>query len=88
MGDSKEWSSIPLTHGFTDNSRGIGVADMASAIALGRQHRANGELAYHVLDIMQGFGGSSENGILHNLESTCQRPAVLPVGVQEKLMIF
>ena len=34
------------------NSRGIGVADMAYALRSGRPHRASGELAFHVLDIM------------------------------------
>ncbi|UQZ83593.1 1,5-anhydro-D-fructose reductase [Paenibacillus konkukensis] len=30
--DAKEFSEIPLTHGYTDNSRGLGVLDMAYAI--------------------------------------------------------
>ena len=30
----------------------IGVIDMVSAIRSGRMHRANGGLAYHVLEVM------------------------------------
>lgn len=36
----------------TEMGRGLGVVDMARSIAAGTMHRANGELAYHVLDVM------------------------------------
>ena len=44
-----------LTHYWVENSRGVGVADMAYAIRDSRPHRASGELAYHVLDLMHAF---------------------------------
>lgn len=72
------WQDIPLTHGFTDNSRGLGVSDMARAIREGHAPRANGELAYHVLDIMHATLESSERGEHITLESTTERPAPLP----------
>lgn len=77
---TKIWEEVPLTHGYTDNSRGIGVADMAYAIRSGRMHRANGEQAYHVLDIMHAFHDASREGKHIELESTCVRPAPLPAG--------
>ncbi len=80
MGAS-EWSEVPLTHGYAENSRGIGVADMAYAIQSGRKHRANGEMAYHVLDIMHGFHDAASAGEHYELESTCERPAALPLGL-------
>jgi hypothetical protein len=46
----RDWREIPLTHGHAGNDRCLGVADMAYALRTGRPHRANGELAYHVLD--------------------------------------
>ena len=55
----KEWRDVPLTHGYAENSRGLGVADMARAIREGRPHRASGELAYHVLDVMAAFEEAS-----------------------------
>ena len=76
------WEEVPLTHGYTENSRGIGVADMAYALRSGRAHRANGEMAYHVLDVMQAFLDSSLEGRHIEIESTCSRPASLPVGLQ------
>jgi len=45
-----------LTHGYAENSRGIGVADMAYALRSGRKQRVT-------------------------LESTCTRPATLPLGL-------
>jgi len=78
---ASEWKELPLTHGFAENSRGIGVADMAYAILSGRAHRASGEMAYHVLDIMHAFHDASETGKHIELSSTCQRPAGLPMGL-------
>jgi hypothetical protein len=78
---AQEWSDVPLTHGFTKNSRGLGVADMASAIRSGRPHRANGELAYHVLDLMHAFHDASREDRHIKIESSCERPAPLPLGL-------
>jgi predicted dehydrogenase len=81
---AKDWSEVPVSHGFTKNSRGLGVADMASALRSGRQHRANGELAYHVLDLMHAFHDASREGKHILLESSCERPAALPLGLGER----
>lgn len=80
MGAS-EWSDVPLTHGFAENSRGIGVADMAYAIQTGRPHRVSGELAYHVLEAMHGFHDAASSGSLYRMESACDRPAPFPLGL-------
>jgi len=77
-----EWSEVPLTHGYAQNSRGIGVADMAYALRSGRPHRASGELAYHVLDIMHAFHDASREGKHIELRSTCAKPAALPLGLR------
>ena len=39
----------------------------------GRPHRASGELAYHVLDVMHAFDDASRTGKHINIQSTCQR---------------
>jgi len=74
------WSEVPLTHS-PDVSRGIGVADMAYALIYGRPHRASGELAYHVLDVMQSFEEASITGRHVEIKSGCPRPAPLPMGL-------
>lgn len=81
--DSNEWKEVPLTHGYTENFRGIGVADMAYALTYGRPHRASGSLAHHVLDIMQSLHEASEKGAHMLIESTVDRPAPLPLNLQK-----
>ncbi len=73
-----EWEDVPVTRRFHENFRGLGVADMATGIAAGRPHRASGELASHVLEIMEAFGTSSDAGRRIDLTSTCARPESLP----------
>jgi predicted dehydrogenase len=80
---ASEWSEVPLTHGYTKQFRSIGVADIAYALRSGRPHRANGELAYHVLDIMHAFHDASLEGKHVTLASTCTRPAPLPLGLRD-----
>ncbi len=75
------WEDIPLTHGYSGNSRTVGVADMAYALQSGRPHRANGDLTYHVLDIMHAIHNASSEGRHVELDSTCSRPAALPTGL-------
>jgi predicted dehydrogenase len=77
-----DWSDVPLTHS-DQVGRGIGVADLAYAITYGRPHRASGELAYHVLDVMHAFGDSSGSGRHIEMTSSAARPAALPLGLPE-----
>lgn len=83
LAGSGEWSEIPLSHGYARNTRSIGVADMAYGLRSGRLHRANGEMAYHVLDIMHAVHDSASQGKRVDLASTCSRPAALPLGLLE-----
>lgn len=78
-----ETKTIPLTHGFSENSRGIGVADMAYALQSGRKHRASGQLAKHILDVSLGIFEASEKEKHIHIASTVDRPAALPVGLKD-----
>ncbi len=79
---ASEWTDMPLTHGYVENSRGLAAGDMAYALRSGRPHRANGDVAYHVLDIMHAFHDASREGRHIELQSTCSRPAPLPLGLR------
>jgi len=81
-----DWEDVELTHPYAENSRGIGVADMAYALRSGRPHRANGEMACHVLDVMHAFHDASSEGRHIDLESTCPQPAALPPDLEEGLL--
>ncbi len=80
-GRGGEWEDVELTHIYDENSRGLGVADLAVGLRTGRPHRASGQLAYHVLDAMHGVHDASDAGKHIELESTCDRPAALPTGL-------
>jgi len=80
-GRDKDWTDVALAFPNAENSRGLGVADMARAIQTGRPHRASAELAFHVLDIMHAFLESSDNGRHVLVKSTCPQPAPLPEGL-------
>ena len=83
--DQREWRDMPITHtGIA--GRGAGVADMAYAIVSGRAHRANGEMAFHVLDIMQSIHESSDTDKILTLTSTCERPAPLPLSLMDGVL--
>jgi predicted dehydrogenase len=77
-----EWLEIPLyAHPNAENSRGVGVADMALAILRQKNHRASGALAGHVLDAMLAFEESSNSGRAVDLSFTCKIPEALPAGL-------
>ncbi len=75
---SEEWADVRVTRPYDEDSRGLGVADMAHGMRSGRPHRASGELAFHVLDIMHAIHESSAKGRHKRVESTCERPSPLP----------
>lgn len=78
-----DWHEQPLVNGYTDNMRGIGAADLAHAVEMNRPHRCHSDLAFHVLDVMQALHESSDKGQHVTLESRCERPAPLPLGVKD-----
>jgi predicted dehydrogenase len=78
---SREWKDVPLAFPHAQNLRGLGVADMASALAHRREHRANERVAYHVLDVMHSLIDSSESSRHEEIKSTMSRPAPLPEGL-------
>lgn len=71
----------PYAFPYDQNSRGIGVADMARAIEDGGNHRASGELAMHVLDCMLAFEDSADAGNTVQIETTCMKPEPLKTGL-------
>lgn len=77
----EDWMEAPTTH--PKNERMIGVIDMVDAIQHDRPHRASGELAYHVLEVMEAFETSSASDKAVTIKSSPERPAALPQGLRE-----
>ncbi|MBM7570414.1 Gfo/Idh/MocA family protein [Aquibacillus albus] len=78
---NSEWEQIPITHNYTENTRGLGVADMAHAILNNRPHRANGEIGYHILDIMHGIHEASDSSSHYEVESKVDKPSPIPLDL-------
>ena len=78
---SGEVREMPLTHGYDDRNRGLGIADMAYAIRRDREPRAGGKLMYHVHEIMHGIHTASHEGRHVEIQSSVERPAPLPPGL-------
>lgn len=72
--DNEGWRDLELDSGFSDNSRGLGLADFANAFNNRDAPRANGTLANHVLELMQAMETSSETSQYVSLQSTTVRP--------------
>ncbi|MTI60308.1 MAG: Gfo/Idh/MocA family oxidoreductase [Firmicutes bacterium] len=75
--DYDKWKQIPLSHGYAVNSRGMGLSDMARAVFDDDKHRANGELAFHVLEAMHGFHIASNSGKHYDMKFKCEQPSAL-----------
>ncbi len=56
------------------NYRGVGLAEMAYSIENKKLNRCNGELSYHVLDIIQSTMKASKTGKKQKIKSTCDKP--------------
>lgn len=74
------WQVAPVSAGYANAGRGYGLADMAHAIKTNRPHRASGELAFHVLEIMDAIVKSGQARRVIELESTVERPEPVPLG--------
>lgn len=72
------WEDVPITRPYAENSRGIGVADMAYAIQSGADARASGALTFHVLEAMNGLLEASAHERHYQMTSACPRPEPLP----------
>ena len=64
---------IDLQFDYPDNSRALGLADMAKALQTGRPFRANCNQTFHVLEIMEGFAKSGREGHEIPIESRFER---------------
>ena len=68
------------SHAFSNEYRGLGVAEMAWSMRMGRKNRANKEMAYHALEILHGIVRSSETGSNQIMQSTFERTPPIPRG--------
>jgi len=78
--ENDSWEDIGVRHPH-QLCRGLGIADMVMAIREGRPHRQSGEMATHVVEVMESFHVSSDTGKRYDLKSTCAQPEAMPAGI-------
>lgn len=71
-----DWTAVPAS-GPTDG-RGLGVLDLARSLRSGAPHRASGEIALHVLEILEAIDRSARTGAFELVLTSFTRPAALP----------
>lgn len=76
-----EYMPVPVLYGYTEETRGIGAADMVYAIRNGRKPRADASINYHALEAIEGILTSQRSGVLYEMKSRAERPAPLKSGI-------
>ena len=74
----EDWQIAENHHGYNEDSRGLGLLDLAYAVRDRRPVRASGELAFHVLETMLGIMQAHQSGQYHTISSSCSMPEPLP----------
>ncbi|MBE0578009.1 Gfo/Idh/MocA family oxidoreductase [Devosia sp.] len=82
-GRDEAWTKVEVTQPYADgNYRSLGAADMAQGILDNRPHRANGDLALHVLEVMEAFATASAEGRTVDIKTPVQRPEPLAASLK------
>jgi predicted dehydrogenase len=68
------------SHAYRDECRGLGVAEMAWSMRMGRQNRANKEMAYHALEVLHGIVASSQTKSNQVMKSSFAKAPPIPRG--------
>lgn len=83
-----DWTPVATNRPYADgNYRSIGLADMAAAVRDGRPHRASGDLALHVLEVMEAFETSARTNAAVEMTTTVARPAPLADSLVEGKLV-
>ena len=84
-GETGQEETFPLTFDYADNSRCLGLDDLAKALETGRPGRTTSRQTFHVLETMAGILKSAETGLPYVMTSHFEREApmdpTLPHGV-------
>lgn len=67
--DSSAFSEVPLRSGFQEESRGLGLKDMAEALRKGRKFHVNADQALHVLEIIEKIEAAGREACCLKMES-------------------
>lgn len=83
--EDNNYREIPLLSAYSENSRGIGVSDMALGIKQKITHCANGQQGLHVLEIMEAMAKSNQTKSWISIQSKYTPSAPIkrgnPIGI-------
>jgi predicted dehydrogenase len=77
-----EWAEIPNLYCYQQDSRGLGVADLASAIISGRLPRVGPDLVYHSFEVLNGLDRAWQTGLQSAIESSFVRTEPLNISLK------
>ena len=83
--EAPEWTVAPVAGGYPDAGRGIGIADIDGALSSGRPVKASGELALHVLEVMESILASAAGASSIEIVSRPDRPDAVALGADPAL---
>jgi predicted dehydrogenase len=72
-----DWQELPVSAGYQDSERGVGLADMLTSASHGVAHRASAEIAFHVLEVMTAIAHSAEHGDRVAISTRPPRPPLV-----------
>ena len=78
---------IPLEFDYTENSRALGLSEMAAALENDRLPRASYKQTLHVLEILTGFERAYKSGGFLELASKYEREAPMEHGLPHGVLI-
>lgn len=79
--ESKQLSELPLLFDYPEDSRALGLADMAKALQTGRDARCGSQQVHHVLEVLDGFDRSIKTGGWVDMSTPYRRPAPMQKAV-------
>ena len=80
-GETNEAKELPLAFDYSENSRCLGLADMAKAIESGKASRTTSKQTFHVLETMASIMKSAETGAPVTLTSHFEREAPMDANL-------
>jgi len=69
------------------NYRGVGLSEMIYCVENKKKHRCNGELALHVLDIIESTMQAAISKTPKEIRTTCKKPEFFPEEEIKKLLL-
>ncbi len=78
--DSVPMFEVPPIYGNLDESRGIGLVDLAFAIRNGRKPRCHYSMGHQAFEVVHGLIDSCKNNVNHKMVTKVERPKAVRPG--------